>query len=58
MATLERGNLFQPELVTDLINKVKGKSTVAVLSAQRPIPFNGQKEFTRKKAFHCAPASE
>ena len=46
MATLERGNLFQPELVTDLINKVKGKSTVAVLSAQRPIPFNGQKEFT------------
>lgn len=46
MATLERGNLFQPELVSDLINKVQGKSSVAVLSAQRPIPFNGQKEFT------------
>lgn len=45
MATLERGSLFQPELVTDLINKVKGESSLAVLSKQDPIPFNGQKEF-------------
>lgn len=44
--TLSRGNLFDPELVTDLINKVKGKSSLAVLSQQTPIPFNGQKEFT------------
>ena len=44
--TLSRGNLFYPELVTDLINKVKGKSSLAVLSQQVPIPFNGQKEFT------------
>lgn len=44
--TLSRGNLFYPELVTDLINKVKGKSSLAVLSQQTPIPFNGQKEFT------------
>ena len=43
---LSRGNLFQPELVTDLINKVKGKSSLVVLSGQTPIPFNGQKEFT------------
>lgn len=43
---LTRGNLFDPVLVTDLINKVKGKSSLAVLSAQRPIPFNGSKEFT------------
>lgn len=46
MAVLERGNLFQPELVNDLVNKVKGRSSLAVLSAQDPIPFNGQKEFT------------
>ena len=43
---LERGNLFDPELVSDLINKVQGKSSLAALSGQRPIPFNGQKEFT------------
>lgn len=41
-----RGNLFDPSLVTDLINKVKGKSSLAVLSKQTPIPFNGMKEFT------------
>ena len=44
--TLSRGNLFQPELVTDLINKVQGKSSLVVLSGQTPVPFNGQKEFT------------
>lgn len=43
--TLEKGTLFDPELVTDLINKVTGKSSLAKLSAQTPIPFNGQKEF-------------
>ena len=47
MATeLSRGNLFDPVLVKDLISKVKGKSSLAVLSAQTPIPFNGRKEFT------------
>ena len=45
MATLERGTLFDPKLVTDLINKVTGKSSLAALSKQTPIPFNGQKEF-------------
>lgn len=43
---LSKGTLFDPELVKDLINKVKGKSSLAVLSAQTPIPFNGRKEFT------------
>ena len=43
---LSRGSLFDPALVTDLINKVKGKSSLATLSTQRPIPFNGSKEFT------------
>lgn len=46
MATeFKRGTLFEPQLVTDLINKVKGHSTVAALSQQTPIPFNGQQEF-------------
>ena len=47
MATeMSRGNLFEPELVGDLINKVIGRSTLAILSGQKPIPFNGMKEFT------------
>jgi HK97 family phage major capsid protein len=41
----ERGTLFDPVLVTDLVNKVRGKSSLAVLSQQEPIPFNGKKEF-------------
>ena len=41
----ERGTLFDPVLVTDLVNKVGGKSSLARLSAQTPIAFNGQKEF-------------
>lgn len=45
MAT-NRGNLFDPELVSDLITKVRGKSSIAELCAQTPIPFNGLKEFT------------
>lgn len=45
MAALSKGSLFAPELVTDLVNKVKGKSSLAVMTGQTPIPFNGQKEF-------------
>ncbi len=47
MATeLGKGTLFDTTLVKDLIDKVKGKSSLAVLSAQQPIPFNGIKQFT------------
>ena len=45
MAVLSKGSLFAPELVTDLVNKVNGKSSLAVMTGQTPIPFNGQKEF-------------
>lgn len=45
MPALGRKNLFDPELVSDLLNKVKGKSSLAVLSKAEPIPFNGMKEF-------------
>jgi HK97 family phage major capsid protein len=46
MATeLSKGTLFDATLVTDLITKVKGASSLALLSSQTPIPFNGMKEF-------------
>lgn len=44
--TTSRGTILDPTLVKDLITKVKGKSSLAVLSKQVPIPFNGLKEFT------------
>lgn len=44
MATT-KGSLFDPTLVTDLMTKVRGKSSLAALCAQTPIPFNGLKEF-------------
>lgn len=42
---LSRGNLYPPELVADLMNKVTGRSSFAKLSVQKPVPFNGSKEF-------------
>lgn len=46
MAVLSKGSLFDPKLVTELIDKVKGESALVALSKQQAIPFNGQKEFT------------
>lgn len=46
MAVLSKGTLFDPELVSDLVNKVQGKSSLAVLAKQAPVSFNGSKEFT------------
>ncbi|WP_426807470.1 phage major capsid protein [Streptococcus anginosus] len=47
MATeLSKGKLFDTQLVTEVISKVKGHSSLAKLSPQKPVPFNGQKEFT------------
>ena len=43
---LSKSNLFDPILVTDLINKVKGKSSLANLCGNQPLPFNGMKEYT------------
>lgn len=39
-------SMFDPKLVSELIDKVKGKSSLAVLSGTTPIPFNGMKEMT------------
>lgn len=43
--SLKTGTLFNPELVKELISKVRGKSVLAKLSAQTPIPFNGTEQF-------------
>lgn len=45
MAVLSKGTLFPEHLVNDLISKVQGKSSLAKLSKQIPVPFNGLKEF-------------
>lgn len=42
---LAKGNLFTEQLVTDLFSKVRGKSSLANLKGQSPIPFNGSKQF-------------
>ena len=45
-ATLEKGTLFPASLVTEMYSKVKGKSSIAKLCAQTPIPFNGSQIMT------------
>lgn len=44
--TLEKGSLFPEILINDMINLVRGKSSLARLSGASPIPFNGEKVFT------------
>ena len=41
MTTPKASTLFTPELVKELFSKVQGKSVLAALSAQQPIPFTG-----------------
>ena len=45
MATLKQGELFKPELVKQMFSKVQGRSTLAKLSNQMPIPFTGVEQF-------------
>ena len=42
---LSKGSKFDPILVKELFDKVKGKSSLAALCDQTPIAFNGRKEF-------------
>lgn len=42
---LSKGSKFDPILVKELFDKVTGKSSLAALSDQTPIVFNGQKEY-------------
>ena len=43
---LSKGSLFPEQLVSEMINLVRGKSSLARLSQARPVPFNGEKVFT------------
>lgn len=43
---LAKGSLFPPELTKELINLVNGKSSLAKLSASRPLSFVGNEIFT------------
>ena len=46
MATiLNKGTMFPTEIVSDLFSKVKGKSSLVVLSQQIPVAFNGNEIF-------------
>ena len=46
MAIGTKGTMFDPKLVNDLVTKVKGHSSIALLSKQTPVSFTGNKEFT------------
>ena len=43
---LSKGSLFPAELTNEMFNQVKGKSSLAKLSGQSPIAFNGTTLFT------------
>ena len=43
---LSKGSLFPETLVTEVVNKVKGKSSLARLSNAIPLAFNGNRLFT------------
>ncbi|MGM9628410.1 MAG: phage major capsid protein [Faecousia sp.] len=43
--TVSKGTLFPEEIVKDLFNRVKGKSSLAVLSEKIPVAFNGNEIF-------------
>ncbi len=43
---ITKGNLFPPALTNQLIDTVRGKSSLARLSQSQPLPFNGETEFT------------
>lgn len=46
MGTLSKSTLFPPVLTGELLNLVRGKSSLARLSGQSPIQFNGTELFT------------
>ena len=46
MANTTTDLALDPQLLTDLLSKVKGSSALVQLSNQTPIPFNGTKEYT------------
>lgn len=52
------GTNFPAELVSEMFNKVNGRSALAKLSAQKAIPFNGETVFTFSAAGEAAIVGE
>lgn len=46
MSTIAKGSLFPAELEKEVFQKVKGHSSLAILSDQEALPFNGKDIFT------------
>lgn len=46
MTAINKGTLFPHELEQELFSKVKGHSSLAILSNQEPLPFSGKDIFT------------
>lgn len=46
MPVLSKGQNFDPKLVNEFINLVRGKSSIAKVCPNTPVPFNGEKHFT------------
>lgn len=46
MASIAKGSLFPVELVTEMFSKVTGKSSIARLANQIPVPFSGTEIMT------------
>ena len=44
--TISKGTMFPPELAAEIFNKVKGHSSLAMMTTSEPIPFNGKDIFT------------
>lgn len=44
--TLSKGTLFPAQLTNEMFSLVRGKSSLARLSASTPVPFNGKEVFT------------
>lgn len=46
MSAIAKGALFPEELEREIFNKVRGKSSVAAMTAAEPVPFKGKDIFT------------
>ena len=49
MATITQSTLFPAQLEREIFNAVKGKSALAALSQNEPIPFAGKDVFVFSK---------
>lgn len=46
MGAISKGTSFPTQLVTEMFNNVKGHSSIAKMVPSKPVPFNGNTEFT------------